>query len=98
MQARPIPIFDDLPTEPDAIVERIFDTSPDQADLVRLYHQLRNVAPVHHSADGAPRATLGGHATCGRRLRGARQKDLIKDSRLVDQLGGDPTEPLRGPS
>ena len=93
MTSPPIPIFDDLPTEPDAIVERIFDTTGERSDLVRLYHQLRNIAPLYHSSLeslGRPWIVTR-HADAA---RVAREKNLIKDGRLVDQLGGDPHSPF----
>jgi cytochrome P450 len=79
--------FDDLPSEPDAIVERIFDPSGHQGDLVRLYHQLRSLAPVHHSQIerlGRP-WVITRHADAA---WVAREKEFVKDGRLVDQLGG----------
>jgi cytochrome P450 len=79
--------FDDLPSEPDAIVERIFDASSRQGDLVRLYHQLRSLAPVHHSQIerlGRP-WVITRHADAA---WVAREKEFVKDGRLVDQLGG----------
>lgn len=89
----PIPIFDDLPTEPDAIVDRIFDPAGRQGNLVRLYHQLRNLAPVHQSQIerlGRPWIVTR-HADAA---WVAREKNLIKDGRLVDQLGGAPDSPF----
>ena len=44
-----IPIYNDLPVEPDAILEQIFDVAGRKGNLVRLYHQQRNVAPIHQS-------------------------------------------------
>jgi cytochrome P450 len=85
----PIGLFSDLPTDADAIVARIFDPAGRGADLVRLYHQLRNVAPVHQSQ----LAHLGRPWIVTRHADAAwvaREKHLIKDGRLVDQLGGDP--------
>lgn len=93
MSAAPIPIFEDLPTEPDAIVEQIFDPVGRQGRLVRLYHQLRNVAPVHQSQIerlGRPWVVTR-HADAA---WVAREKNLIKDGRLVDQLGGAPGSPF----
>ncbi|MCH2170477.1 cytochrome P450 [Myxococcota bacterium] len=93
MKSTSIPIFEDLPTEPDTIVECIFDTSANQSNLVRLYHQLRNVAPVHQSA----LERLGQPWIVTRHEDAAlvaREKNLIKDGRLVDQLGGDPNGPF----
>lgn len=84
-----VPLFEDLPKEPDAIVERLFATEPPVDDLARHYHQLRTLAPVHHSEIerlGRPWIVTR-HADAA---RVAREKDLIKDERLVDQLGGDP--------
>ncbi len=84
-----ISIYDDLPTEPDAILEQIFDIAGRQGNLVRLYHQLRNVAPIHRSRI----ERLGRPWVVTRHSDAAwvaRQKGLIKDGRLVDQLGGDP--------
>jgi cytochrome P450 len=89
MSANTIPIFDDLPREPDAVLERIFDPARPPGDLVRLYHQLRNLAPVHHSEI----ERLGNPWVVTRHADAAwvaREKNLIKDGRLVDQLGGDP--------
>jgi cytochrome P450 len=93
MRPTAIPIFDDLPREPDAIVEQIFGEQGRPGDLVRLYHQLRNVAPVHQSAIerlGRPWIVTR-HADAA---WVAREKSLIKDGRLVDQLGGDPRSPF----
>jgi len=89
MRPMQIPIFADLPTDPDAIVDRIFDPAARQGNLVRLYHQLRNLAPVHHS--GLER--LGRPWVVTRYADAAwvaREKHLIKDGRLVDTLGGSP--------
>jgi cytochrome P450 len=83
------PIFEDLPREPDAIVERLFAEDRPAGDLVRLYHQLRAVAPVHHSE----LERLGKPWIVTRHADAAwvaRERSLIKDERLVDQLGGDP--------
>jgi cytochrome P450 len=84
-----IPLFEDLPTEPDEIVARLFDPVARKGDRIRLYHQLRNVAPVHRSSlDQIGRPWLvTRHADAA---WVAREKNLIKDERLVDQLGGDP--------
>lgn len=87
------PIYDDLPTEPDAILEQIFDVAGRKGKLVRLYHQLRNVAPIHHSKI----ERLGRPWVVTRHSDAAwvaREKGLIKDGRLVDQLGGDPNSPF----
>jgi len=84
-----IPIFEDLPSDPDEIVARIFDPVARKGDRIRLYHQLRNVAPVHRSN----LAQLGRPWLVTRHADAAwvaREKHLIKDERLVDQLGGDP--------
>lgn len=85
-----IPIYEDLPREPDAILEQLFDPAGRAGgNLVRLYHQLRNVAPVHQSEIerlGRPWVVTR-HADAA---WVAREKNLIKDERLVDQLGGDP--------
>jgi len=84
-----IPIFPDLPTDPDAIVDQIFDHRARQGNLVRLYHQLRNVAPVHQSG----LARLGRPWVVTRHADAAwvaREKHLVKDARLVDFLGGRP--------
>jgi cytochrome P450 len=81
--------LDDLPREPDAIVERIFDAAGREGNLVRLYHRLRSVAPVHHSQ----LERLGRPWIVTRHADAAfvaREKNLVKDGRLVDQLGGDP--------
>lgn len=89
MSPTTIPIFDDLPLDPDAIVLQIFDPHRPAGDPVRLYHQLRNVAPVHHS--GIER--LGKPWIVTRHADAAwvaRENNLLKDERLVDQLGGDP--------
>ncbi len=88
-----IPIYDDLPVEPDAILEQIFDAAGREGNLVRLYHQLRNVAPIHQSQIerlGRP-WVLTRHSDAA---WAAREKGLIKDGRLVDQLGGDPNSPF----
>lgn len=80
---------DTLPADPDAIVERLFDPERPTDELVPLYHQLRNLAPVHQS--GIER--LGRPWIVTRHADAAwvaREKSLIKDERLVDQLGGDP--------
>ncbi len=93
MSQLPIPIFEDLPAEPDAIVAQIFDPIGREGRLVRLYHQLRNVAPVHQSRIerlGRPWVVTR-HADAA---WVAREKSLIKDGRLVDQLGGDPESPF----
>ena len=85
----PIPMDDTLPADPDAIVERLFDPERPTDELVPLYHQLRNLAPVHQS--GIER--LGRPWIVTRHADAAwvaREKCLIKDERLVDQLGGDP--------
>jgi cytochrome P450 len=93
MSPSAIPIQPDLPTEPDAIVEQIFDAGNRRGDLVRLYHQLRNVAPVHQSQiDRLGRPWIVTRHADAARL--AREKNLIKDGRLVDQLGGDPDGPF----
>jgi cytochrome P450 len=90
----PIPLSPDLPQEPDAIVERIFAPLPRSgAELARLYHQLRNVAAVHQSQ----LERLGRPWIVTRHADAswvAREKHLIKDERLVDQLGGDPHSPF----
>ena len=89
MSQASIPIFDDLPSRPDEIVEQIFDSRAHQPNRVRLYHQLRNVAPVHQSQIerlGRPWIVTR-HADAA---WVAREKNLIKDGRLVDQLGGSP--------
>jgi hypothetical protein len=38
----PIPIFEDLPTEPDEIAARLFDPVARKGDRIRLYHQLHD--------------------------------------------------------
>ena len=87
--ATTIPIDDTLPTDPDAIVARIFDPDRPTGEIVPLYHQLRTLAPVHRS--GIER--LGRPWIVTRHADAAwvaREKGLLKDERLVDQLGGDP--------
>lgn len=84
-----IPIDEDLPREPDALVALLFDPGRPSGDLVRIYHQLRTVAPVHRSELehlGRPWIVTR-HADAA---WVAREKNLIKDERLVGQLGGDP--------
>ena len=87
MSERRFPLYDDLPTEPSEIFERILDHERRGQDLVRLYHQLREVAPVYHSEVervGRPWIlTRYEDITLA-----AREKGLVKDERLVDQLGG----------
>ena len=89
-----IPRAPDLSREPDAIVELIFAPLPRSgAELVQLYHQLRTAAPVHQSQ----LARLGRPWIVTRHADAAwvaREKHLIKDERLVDQLGGDPNCPF----
>lgn len=84
-----IPIDVTLPTDPDAIVARIFDPDQPAGEIVPLYHQLRTLAPVHHS--GIER--LGCPWLVTRYADAAwvaREKRLLKDERLVGQLGGAP--------
>ena len=73
-----IAIYDDLPSAPDAILEQIVDAAGREGNLVRLYHQLRNVAPIHQSRVerlGRPRVvTRHSYAAWV-----ARKKRLIKD-------------------
>jgi cytochrome P450 len=89
-----IPLPAEASGEPDAIVERIFSPLPRSgAELAQLYHQLRNAAPVHHSQ----LERLGKPWIVTRHADAAwvaREKHLIKDERLVDQLGGDPDSPF----
>ena len=88
MSESSIPVFPDLPTAPDEIVARLFDPIERKGDRIRLYHQLRNVAPIHQSSlDQLGRPWLvTRHADAA---WVAREKNLIKDERLVDQLKGD---------
>lgn len=93
MNPPPIPIDSDLPTDPEAIVERIFDAASHDGQLYRLYHQLRNVAPLYQSKSdrlGKPWIVTR-HADAA---WVAREKNLGKDGRLVDQLGGKPDSPF----
>ena len=94
MSAARIPLYQDLPTEPGEIFRRIFDHALRGGDLVRLYHQLRNVAPVYRSdleRVGRPWVlTRYDDITWA-----AREKGLVKDERLIDQLGGRPESPYK---
>ena len=70
MSESSIPVFPDLPTAPDEIVARIFDPIERKGDRIRLYHQLRNVAPIHQSSLdqlGRSATPVRRHA-CGRQL------------------------------
>jgi len=89
-----IPLYDDLPTNPGEIFRRILDHELRGGDLVRLYHQLRNQAPVYRSdleRVGRPWIlTRYDDITVA-----AREKGLVKDERLIDQLGGRPDSPYK---
>ena len=50
MRRTTIPIFEDLPNDFHAVVSRLFEPGRPTDDLVRLYHQLRNLAPMRRSA------------------------------------------------
>lgn len=94
MSERRFPLYDDLPTEPSEIFERILDHERRGQDLVRLYHQLREVAPVYHSEVervGRP-WILTRHDDI---TLAAMEKGLVKDERLVDQLGGRADSPYK---
>lgn len=78
--------YPDLPTDPEAIFDRILDWRKRGDDLTRLYHQLRAVAPVWR----APVERLGRpwvvtrHADAIALLREAR---LVKDERVIGLSG-----------
>jgi cytochrome P450 len=89
MASTKIPIDETLPQDPDEIVARLFAPERPTSELVPLYHQLRTIAPIHHSElDRLGRPWIvTRHADAA---WVAREPCLIKDERLVDQLGGDP--------
>lgn len=78
--------YDDLPTEPEEIFARILDWRRRGQDLIRLYHQLRAVAPVWQ----APVERLGNpwvitrHADAGALVRNSA---LVKDERVLGLSG-----------
>ncbi len=78
--------YADLPSEPEAIFERILDWRLRGDDLFRLYHQLRAAAPVWR----APVERLGRpwvitrHADCSDLVR---DTSLVKDARTIGMAG-----------
>jgi cytochrome P450 len=80
------PPYDDLPDKPEEIFARILDWRKRGPDLVRLYHQLRAVAPVWQ----APVERLGNpwvitqHADASTLVRSSA---LIKDERVLGLSG-----------
>ena len=89
-----IPVYEDLPRDPHEIFARILDHELRGRDLVRLYHQLRSLAPVYRcdvERMGRPWIlTRYDDVTVA-----AREKGLVKDERLIDQLGGRPDSPYK---
>lgn len=80
------PPYADLPVEPDEIFERILDWRLRGDDLVRLYHQLRAVAPVWRaSVDrlGNP-WVITRHADASGLVR---DTSLVKDARTIGLAG-----------
>ncbi|MBJ22762.1 MAG: cytochrome P450 [bacterium] len=78
--------YEDLPSEPEEIFARILDWRRRGPDLIRLYHQLRVVAPIWQS----PVARLGKpwvitrHADASALVRNAA---LVKDERFLGLSG-----------
>ncbi|MCH2172537.1 cytochrome P450 [Myxococcota bacterium] len=94
MSSTEIPIYDDLPVNPDEIFEAIIDHEKRGQNLVRLCHQLRNLAPVYQS----PLEWMSKPWILTRYedvTFAARQRGLVKDERLIDQLGGRPDSPYK---
>ena len=84
-EAMPAP-YDDLPVEPEEIFLRILDWRLRGQDLVRLYHQLRAVAPIWQ----APVERLGNPWVITRHAdaRGlVRNSALVKDERVLGLSG-----------
>ena len=78
--------YDDLPSEPEEIFGRILDWKRRGPDLVRLYHQLRAVAPVWQ----APVARLGNPWVITRYADATslvRNSSLVKDERVLGLSG-----------
>jgi len=90
------PLQPDLPSDPNEVFQAILAAGTRGSDLVRLYHQLRNLAPIFRA--DFPRLgdpwVITRHADDELLVRNA---GLVKDERQLDMLGrreGEPDGPF----